>query len=108
MADVLGNHISMTFTTLLTAGAQIKSGAVVGLAVTSVQRHPAYPEIPTFGEQGFPQVRGDTWFWLTGPKNMPPAIVEVSTCASAERRWSSSAAITAFRVAARSSHSSNR
>ena len=73
--EVLGNHISMTFTTLLTTGEQIKAGKVVPLAVTSTKRHPAYPTIPTFAEQGFPDVRGDTWFWLAGPKNLPPAIV---------------------------------
>ena len=75
MNEVLGNHISMTFTTLLTTGEQIKAGKVVPLAVSSVKRHPAYPDIPTFAEQGFPDVRGDTWFWLAGPKNLPPTIV---------------------------------
>src|SRR5712671_4908986 len=75
MNEVLGNHISMTFTTLLTTGEQIKAGKVVPLAVSSVKRHPAFPDVPTFAEQGFPDVRGDTWFWLAGPKNLPPAIV---------------------------------
>lgn len=75
MNEVLGNHISLSMTTLLTAGALIKSGKIVPLAVTSLQRHPAYPEIATFAEQGFPDVRGDTWFWLAGPKNLPPDIV---------------------------------
>jgi tripartite-type tricarboxylate transporter receptor subunit TctC len=75
MLDVLGNHISMSFTTLLTAGEQIRSGSLVGLGVTSSERNPAYPDIPTFAEQGYPEVRGETWFWLAGPKNLPPAIV---------------------------------
>jgi tripartite-type tricarboxylate transporter receptor subunit TctC len=75
MNEVLGNHINMTMTTLLTAGAQIKAGKLVPLAVTTVKRHPAYSSIPTFAEQGFPDVRGDTWFWLAGPKNLPPTIV---------------------------------
>jgi tripartite-type tricarboxylate transporter receptor subunit TctC len=75
MNEVLGNHITLTMTTLLTAGAQVKAGKVVPLAVTSLQRHPAYPDIPTFSEQGFPDVRGDTWFWLAGPKNLPANIV---------------------------------
>jgi len=75
MNEVLGNHISLTITTLLTAGAMIKAGKVVPLAVTSVGRHPAYPDIPTFAEQGYPDTRGDTWFWLAGPKNLPADIV---------------------------------
>jgi tripartite-type tricarboxylate transporter receptor subunit TctC len=74
MNEVLGNHISMTFTTLLTAGQQIKAGNVVGVAVSSTRRHPAYPDIPTFAEQGFADVRGDTWFWIAGPKNLPSAV----------------------------------
>src|SRR3954454_18001017 len=50
MNEVLGNHISLTFTTLLTAGEQIKAGNMVPLAVTSVTRHPTYPDIATFAE----------------------------------------------------------
>ncbi len=75
MLDVLGNHISMSFTTLLTAGEHIRSGGMLGLAVTATERNPAYRSIPTFAEQGYPEVRGDTWFWLAGPKNLPPDIV---------------------------------
>ena len=73
--EVLGNHISLTMTTLLTVGEQIKAGKVVPLAVSTLARHPAYPDIPTFAEQGYPDVRGDTWFWLAGPKNLPAEIV---------------------------------
>jgi tripartite-type tricarboxylate transporter receptor subunit TctC len=75
MLDVLGNHISMSMTTLLTAGEHIRSGHMVGLGVTSSERNPAYGTIPTFAEQGYPDVRGETWFWLAGPKNLPPGIV---------------------------------
>jgi tripartite-type tricarboxylate transporter receptor subunit TctC len=76
MLDVLGNHISMSITTLLTAGEHIHAGGMVGLAVTSAERNPVYRDIPTFTEQGYPEVRGDTWFWLTGPKNLPVPIVQ--------------------------------
>jgi tripartite-type tricarboxylate transporter receptor subunit TctC len=75
MLDVLGNHISMSLTTLLTAGEHIRSGGMVALGVTSSERNPAYRSIPTFAEQGYPDVRGETWFWLAGPKNVPPGIV---------------------------------
>jgi tripartite-type tricarboxylate transporter receptor subunit TctC len=37
---------------------------------------PAYKDIPTFTEQDYPEVHDDTWFWLTGPKNLPPETVE--------------------------------
>jgi tripartite-type tricarboxylate transporter receptor subunit TctC len=76
MQDLLGNHIDLTFTTLLTAGLQIRGGLLVPLAVTATARHPAYPDIRTFAEQGFSDVRGDTWFWLAGPSGLPPFVVQ--------------------------------
>jgi tripartite-type tricarboxylate transporter receptor subunit TctC len=44
--------------------------------MSSQTRNPAYPKIATFTEQGFPEITGATWFWLTAPKNLPPAIAE--------------------------------
>jgi tripartite-type tricarboxylate transporter receptor subunit TctC len=76
MNEILGNHISLTMTTLLTAGEQIKAGKAIPLAVTTRERHPAYPSIPTFGEQGYPDIRGETWFWLAGPRNLADGLVE--------------------------------
>jgi tripartite-type tricarboxylate transporter receptor subunit TctC len=76
LMEVLGNHIAMSMTGLLTSGVQIKAGGVKAVAVTSTARNPVYKDIPTFTEQGYPDVHGDTWFWLTGPKNLPPTIVD--------------------------------
>lgn len=76
LMEVLGNHINMSMTGLLTSSEQIKAGKVVALAVSSTERNPVFTNIPTFTEQGFPEVHGDTWFWLTAPKNLPPDIVE--------------------------------
>jgi tripartite-type tricarboxylate transporter receptor subunit TctC len=75
MNEVVGNHISLTMTTLLTTGEMIRAGKVVPLAVTSAERHPAYPDVPTFAELGYPDVRGETWFWLAGPRSLPTDIV---------------------------------
>lgn len=76
LMEVLGNHINMTLTVPLTAGEEIKAGKLIGLAMSSRQRNPAYPTIATFTEQGFPEITGATWFWLTAPKNLPPEIAE--------------------------------
>jgi tripartite-type tricarboxylate transporter receptor subunit TctC len=75
LLDVLGNHINVTITGLLTAMEQIRAGKVVPLATASTERNPVFTTIPTFAEQGYPEVHGDAWFWLTGPKNLPPDIV---------------------------------
>jgi len=76
LMDVLGSHIDMAMTGLLASGEQIKGGKVTALGVTSTERNPVYTGIPTFIEQGYPDVHGDTWFWLTGPKGLPPDVVE--------------------------------
>ncbi len=74
--DVLGNHVPLALTALLTLGEHLRAGTLVGLAVASEERIPALPQIPSFAEQGYPDVRGTTWFWLAGPKNLPPTIVD--------------------------------
>jgi tripartite-type tricarboxylate transporter receptor subunit TctC len=76
LMEVIGNHINMTLTVPLTAGEQIKAGKVIGLAMSSKERNPAYPNIATFAEQGYPEITGATWFWITAPKNLPPAVAE--------------------------------
>jgi tripartite-type tricarboxylate transporter receptor subunit TctC len=76
LMEVIGNHINMTLTVPLTAGEQIKAGKVVGLAMSSKERNLAYPDIATFAEQGYPEITGATWFWVTAPKNLPLAIAE--------------------------------
>jgi len=76
VGDVLGNHVPMALTALLTVGEHIRAGTLVALAVASTQRIPALPDVPTFTELGYPDVRGTTWFWLAGPKKLPPAIVD--------------------------------
>jgi tripartite-type tricarboxylate transporter receptor subunit TctC len=74
--EVLGNHINMTMTAPLTVGEQIRAGKVVGLAMSSSKRSPAYPLIATFAEQGYAEIQGATWFWLTAPKKLPPAVAQ--------------------------------
>jgi tripartite-type tricarboxylate transporter receptor subunit TctC len=75
VTDVLGNHVPLALTAVLTVGQYLRAGTLRGIAVTSPERNPAFPDIPTFTEQGFPQVRGTTWFWLTAPKGLPAPIV---------------------------------
>ena len=74
ITDVLGNHIAMTLTAMMTVGEQVKAARLVALAVTSTERNPVFKGIPTFAEQGYPDVRGDTWFWLCAPKGLAPDV----------------------------------
>ena len=47
VTDVLGNRISLTLTTMMTIGDQVKAGRLTALAVTSAERNPAFKGIPT-------------------------------------------------------------
>jgi tripartite-type tricarboxylate transporter receptor subunit TctC len=73
--DLLGGHLPSAAMTLTAAAAQIDAKKVRALAISTPQRVADYPEIPTYAEQGFPEILAYTWFSLSGPANMPPAIV---------------------------------
>ena len=75
MTDLLGGHIVVTCTALTSAAATIRGGKVRALAVSSRKRVPDYPDIPTFAEQGFPDVVAEVWFALSGPRGIPADIV---------------------------------
>jgi tripartite-type tricarboxylate transporter receptor subunit TctC len=76
MTDLIGGHIPSSSNTLATAAPHIRSGAARGIGVTSSQRLKAFPDVPTYAEQGYPDLVGITWFSISGPKGMPKEIVD--------------------------------
>ena len=54
----------------------VKAGKLRALAVSSAQRHPALPEVPTLDELGYPGMQDYTWIALFLPAKTPAAIVE--------------------------------
>jgi tripartite-type tricarboxylate transporter receptor subunit TctC len=75
VADLVANQIPAGFMTLSSANAHIDSGKLRLLALTSPKRLPEFPNVPTFAELGYPGLTGTTWFAVSGPAGMPPAIV---------------------------------
>jgi tripartite-type tricarboxylate transporter receptor subunit TctC len=75
MTGVLGGHITLAIQTFSSAGEQVRAGKVIGLAVTSGERGPAFKDTPTFTELGLSDIGGVAWFWLTGPAQLPDGIV---------------------------------
>ncbi len=59
---------------LASAAAQIRGGRVRGIAVTSAQRSPSFPEIPTLAESGVPGFDLVNWYAVIGPPAMTPAV----------------------------------
>jgi tripartite-type tricarboxylate transporter receptor subunit TctC len=75
MTDLLGDHVSLALQPAISVAEHVRAGKAIGLAVTSLERNPMFGDIPTFADLGYPAVHGVAWFWLAGPKNMPPEIV---------------------------------
>jgi tripartite-type tricarboxylate transporter receptor subunit TctC len=75
LTDMLGGHLPAAAMTLTTAAAQLDARKVRALAISTPSRVTAYPDIATYAEQGFPEIIAYTWFSLSGPANLPPAIV---------------------------------
>jgi tripartite-type tricarboxylate transporter receptor subunit TctC len=68
---LLSGQVDFTFDNLATASANIKSGKLKALAITTARRSSAMPELPTLGEAGLPQFDIGTWFGLFGPAHLP-------------------------------------
>lgn len=75
MTDVIAGVVPVMFDSLPSASAHIRAGSVRALGVSSAERSPAFPDVPTFREQGF-DVVSLSWFGLSGPAGLPGAVVE--------------------------------
>ena len=73
---VLGNHVDAIVLTLPPVTPQIRSGALRGLGVANAKRNPAIPDVPTYGEMGFPNLSIGSWVGVFAPAKTPDAVVE--------------------------------
>jgi tripartite-type tricarboxylate transporter receptor subunit TctC len=74
--DVLGNQVSIMFDNLPSSSAHIKAGTLKALAVTTAERAPSFPDIPTMAEAGLPGYETYTWNALFAPKDTPKDVVD--------------------------------
>ncbi|ARP87171.1 ABC transporter substrate-binding protein [Bordetella genomosp. 9] len=82
---VAGGQVDLLFDNLPGALAQIKDGSLVrGIAVTSLQRNPSVPDLPTFAESGLPGFDVTAWFALYAPHGTPAAVVDRLIAAARE------------------------
>ena len=73
---LLGNQVNLSFDPLTVLAPQIRDGKVKGLAVTSRERSPLLPNVPTAAEAGLPNYVVDSWFGLVVPAATPAHIVQ--------------------------------
>ena len=72
---VIGGQVMMTIIDPPPTTGPLKAGTVRGLAVTSPNRHPSWPELPTMAEAGVPDMEVPVWTALFVPAKTPAAIV---------------------------------
>jgi tripartite-type tricarboxylate transporter receptor subunit TctC len=81
---LLGNEVVVLLSTFASALPHVKSGRLRSLGVTSAQRAPTLPDIPTIAEAGVPGYEYGTWYGLLAPAGTSRAIIERLNGASAE------------------------
>ncbi len=74
--DLIAGEVDVLFANAAVALPQIKGGRVRALAVTSAQRFPASPDMPTMAEAGLPKFNADQWLAILAPRGTPPAVVQ--------------------------------
>src|SRR6187455_2180252 len=74
--DLLGGRVTMMFDNMPSSLPLVKEGKLRALGVTSAQRSPAAPDIPTIAEQGLPGFDAVSWFALFAPAGTPRPIVD--------------------------------
>jgi tripartite-type tricarboxylate transporter receptor subunit TctC len=73
---LLGGHIDSLVLTLPPVTPQIVQGKLRGLGVASAKRNTAIPDVPTYGEMGYPNIEIGSWVAVFAPAKTPDAIVD--------------------------------
>ncbi len=74
--STIGGHTPIMFTALPSASANIKDGKLRALAVTSAQRYPEFPDVPTLAESGFPDQVSEFIACILAPAGTPKPILD--------------------------------
>jgi len=75
MTDAMSGQVTAITDNLPSALPNITAGKLRALAVLSEQRSPALPDVPTYGELGFPQMGSGGWFGVVAPAGTPPEVI---------------------------------
>jgi tripartite-type tricarboxylate transporter receptor subunit TctC len=72
---VIGGHVPMAYNPPPPLLPHIQSGAIRAIAITTLKRTAAMPEVPTIAELGFPGFEATTWHALVAPAGTPPDVI---------------------------------
>jgi tripartite-type tricarboxylate transporter receptor subunit TctC len=74
--DLIAGHIELSFSDMVPAVPHIKSGRLRGIAVTTPERSPTIPDVPTMAESGIKEPFPQQWWALAAPRGTPAAIID--------------------------------
>jgi tripartite-type tricarboxylate transporter receptor subunit TctC len=75
VADLIGGQVTMVFSDPVSVLPHLQAGTLRGLAVTSAQRSPVAPELPTIAESGYPGFEALAWHGILAPAKTPPNVI---------------------------------
>jgi len=76
VADLVGGRVQIMFDAAPSLIAHVRSGRLRVLGAASAERNRLLPEVPTFGELGYPKVAVSLWYGLLAPAGTPKPVVE--------------------------------
>ena len=75
IVDVMGGQITMMFDQVSTSAGHVRGGKLRALAVTTLERSPLFPDVPTLHESGLAGYEDVTWNGIVAPAGVPREIV---------------------------------
>lgn len=75
ITDLLGGQVDMMFATAAAVTPFLQSGKLRAIGVTTAQRSPAYPNVPTIAESGVAGYAAESWYGLYAPAGTPPDVI---------------------------------
>jgi tripartite-type tricarboxylate transporter receptor subunit TctC len=73
LLDVVGGHVDMMASTILTVAPHAKAGRLRALAITTAKRSAAWPDLPTVAESGLKGYESIAWYGIIAPAGLPSA-----------------------------------
>jgi len=78
--DVLSGQIQLAIIGMSSVTAHVRGGKLRAIATTGPIRSPAFPDVPTVAEQGFPGFSAEAWYGVLGPAGLPkPIVAQINT-----------------------------
>jgi tripartite-type tricarboxylate transporter receptor subunit TctC len=76
VTDVMGGQVPLIWVSIPAAAQQVKAGKLRALAVSTLKRSPAFPDVPTMQEAGVADFEVDSWYAMLVPAKTPRAIID--------------------------------